>query len=54
MADLFGEIAARGRIAEDDVLALRKMIYGAPKVTREVVDELFDLDRIDGKKAPEW
>ena len=54
MADLFGEIAARGRIGEDDVSALRRMIYGAPRVTREVVDRLFDLDHVGGEKVPAW
>lgn len=54
MADLFGEIAARGRITEDDVLALRRMIYGAPAVTKAVVDGLFDLDRVEGEKVPAW
>src|SRR5690606_11741104 len=54
MAELFKQIARRGQIADDDVTALRRAIYGAPALTREVVDGLFDLDQVAGDKAPSW
>jgi hypothetical protein len=54
MAGLIGEIAARGRITEDDVLALRRMINGAPTITKGTVDRLFDLDHVAGGKVPAW
>lgn len=54
MAGVFADIAARGRITDEDVLALRRAIYGAPAISREMVDGLFDLDHMAGDKAPAW
>ena len=40
--------------ARDRAPALRRAIYGAPALTRDVVDGLFDLDQVAGDKAPSW
>ena len=48
------QIAKSGRITAEDVLRLRRHIYGGRLVTRAQVDALFELDRACAGKAPEW
>ena len=51
---LVGELARAGRIAAEDVLRLRRNIYGDRTITEAQIDALFELDRSCSDKASEW
>lgn len=54
LADLCTEIVARGEVRADDVLALRREVFGEITVTREEVEALFLIDEGAERRTPEW
>ncbi|HVN00990.1 MAG TPA: hypothetical protein VMT68_12330 [Caulobacteraceae bacterium] len=54
IADIVGRLLTSGKIAADDVLAMRKEIYGAPKIAPDDADALARLDLAATERAPEW
>lgn len=55
IADLSGAIAASGTITAEDVLALRRRVYGKGRVTDEDVEQVFALnDRLMDLRDPDW
>jgi hypothetical protein len=54
LADLVSRLKSAGRIAADDVLALRREVYGPPQVAQDDVLALIELDGAAHDAAPEW
>lgn len=54
LADLCTEIVARGEVRADDVLDLRRAVFGEITVTREEVEALFLIDEGTERRTPEW
>lgn len=55
ITELGTSIAARGEITAEDVLALRRRVYGKGCVTDEDVEQVFALnDRLMDLRDPEW
>ena len=54
LADLCDGILARGVVVADDVLALRRAVFGEITVTPDEVETLFRIDEGTEKRAPEW
>jgi hypothetical protein len=52
--DLAARLGARRAIGADDVLALRRLVYGADAVTRAEAEVLIALDVAADTRAPEW
>ena len=52
--DLVARIEGSGRITADDVLHLRRHIYGGAAVTKEQVDALLAIDNACAASSPEW
>ena len=50
-SDLTARLGATRTISADDVLVLRRSVYGADAVTREEAEVLIALDAISGKPA---
>ena len=48
------QLKTAGRITADDVIAMRREVYGAPEVAREDVEALLALDQSVSDAAPEW
>lgn len=53
-ADLTQRLGAARRIGADDVLALRRLVYGEPKVTMDEVAVLIALDAVADDRPAEW
>ena len=54
LADLVASLKAKGRIAADDVLMLRRAFYTPSLIATEDVEALTDLDRAVADRGPEW
>src|SRR5215207_8355175 len=54
LSSLVAELAPSGRITAEDVLRLRRNIYGARLVIPAHIEALFELDRACSSKVPEW
>ncbi|MBM1172029.1 hypothetical protein [Microvirga arabica] len=53
-ADLVSDIKATGRLGPENVLRLRRSIYGGRTVTQAQVEGLFELDRTCSEKSDAW
>lgn len=53
-ADLVERLKSAGRIGADDVLAMRREVYGAPQIATEDVEALLALDKAAPERGPEW
>lgn len=54
LATTITAIAATGRITADDILALRRAVYGDGWASRAEVESLFRLDRTCAARCAEW
>ncbi|HZW15001.1 MAG TPA: hypothetical protein VFF66_01980 [Brevundimonas sp.] len=54
LADLCDGILARSEVVADDVLALRRAVFGEITVTPDEIEALFRIDEGTEKRAPEW
>lgn len=54
LSDITRRLKSAGRITADDVIAMRREVYGAPEVGRDDVEALIALDQAVGDAAPEW
>jgi hypothetical protein len=54
LADIAYRLKSAGRIAPDDVLAMRRAVYAAPQVAREDAEGLLALDAVGDTGSPEW
>jgi hypothetical protein len=54
LADIVGRLKTSGTISPDDVLAMRREVYGAPQVAGEYVEALLALDGALAAGSPEW
>jgi len=54
LAELCDGILARGVVGADDVLALRRAVFGEITVTPDEVEALFRIDEGTEKRVPEW
>jgi hypothetical protein len=54
LADMIGALKAAGRMAPDDVIALRAQVYGADAVTAEALEALAGLDGAIAQPPGEW
>lgn len=54
LADLCDGILARGVVGSDDVLALRRAVFGEITVTPDEVEALFRIDEGTEKRVSEW
>lgn len=54
LADIVGRLKTSGAISPDDVLAMRREVYGAPQVAGEYVEALIALDGAVAAGSPEW
>ena len=54
LTELCDGILARGIVDADDVLALRRAIFGGITVTPDEVEVLFRIDEGTEKRVPEW
>jgi hypothetical protein len=54
LADLARRLKSAGRIDSDDVLALRRELYGARQIASEDIETLADLDRAVSVRGLEW
>ncbi len=52
--DLVGELTAKGSIDAEDVLRLRREVFGDGVVSWDEADTIFQLDRGCGAKDPSW
>ena len=48
------ELASKNRITAEDVVMLRREVFGDGVVTRSEAEALFALDAIEGDKCAEW
>lgn len=53
-AELAARLGAARRITADDVLGLRRSVYGADALTRAAAEALIALDAAADERAPEW
>src|SRR3984957_3947562 len=53
-ADLVERLKSAGRIGADDVLAMRREVYGAPQIATEDVEALLALGKAAPERGPEW
>lgn len=53
-SDIVDRLKGAGQITADDVLAMRREVYGAPQVARDEVEALIALDASAHDCAPEW
>ncbi|HZZ88140.1 MAG TPA: hypothetical protein VFE13_07370, partial [Caulobacteraceae bacterium] len=54
LAGVTQRLKSTGRIEADDVLALRRALYGAPKIASEDIEALVDLDGAAPARGLEW
>lgn len=54
LADIVGRLKSSPTIAPDDVLAMRREVYGAAFVSRDDAEALIALDGAGGQGSPEW
>jgi hypothetical protein len=54
LADLVANLKAKGRIAADDVLMMRRAFYTPSLIATEDVEALADLDKAVADRGPEW
>ncbi|HYC98615.1 hypothetical protein [Brevundimonas sp.] len=54
LTDLCTDIVARGEVTANDVLALRREVFGEITVTPEEVEALFRVDEGTERRVPEW
>jgi hypothetical protein len=54
LADLVGRLKVLGRVGPDDVLAMRREVYGPPQVAEDDVAALIELDAAAHDVPPEW
>jgi hypothetical protein len=54
LSSLVAELVQSGRITAEDVLRLRRNIYGVRLIIPAHIEALFELDRACSSKAPEW
>lgn len=54
LTDLCDGVLARGVVRADDVLALRRAVFGEITVTPAEVEALFRIDEGTEKRVPEW
>ncbi len=54
LPDLCAAIVARGDVTTDDVLALRREVFGEITVTAEEVEALFTIDEGTERRVEEW
>jgi hypothetical protein len=54
LPDLVGRLKNAGRIGADDVLAMRREVYGAAQISTEDVEALLALDKAAPERGPEW
>jgi hypothetical protein len=54
LADLVARLSAARRITAEDVLALRRMVFGEAQVTPAEIEALVQLDAAVDEIAPEW
>ena len=52
--DLVARLKSSGRITAEDVLRLRRHLYGAPAITTAQVEALLDVSGASPDKDPEW
>jgi hypothetical protein len=54
LSDIVGRLTAAGRIGDDDVLAMRQAVYGAPEVARDDLEALIVLDGAVKVRSRGW
>ena len=54
LADLVGVLKSKGRIALEDVLAMRRAFYTPPDIATGDIEALASLDRAVSDRGPEW
>ena len=54
LADLVGKLKAKGGIAADDVLMMRRAFYTPSLIATEDVEALTELDKAAPDRGPEW
>ena len=54
MNELIGRLRASGAITAEDVLALRRAVFGDDQLSRAEAEALFDLDDAAHSRPPEW
>jgi hypothetical protein len=54
LADLVGALKAKGRIAIEDVLMMRRAFYTPSLIATEDVEALTELDKAVADRGPEW
>jgi hypothetical protein len=54
LSEIVRRVTAAGRIDADDMLAMRREIYGAPQVARDDVEALIALDGAAHPSSPGW
>ncbi|HWF77961.1 MAG TPA: hypothetical protein VN694_12380 [Caulobacteraceae bacterium] len=54
LSDIVRQLKSAGRITADDVIAMRREVYGAPEMAREDVEALIALDQAVSDAPPEW
>lgn len=54
LADLVAALKSKGRIAADDVLAMRRAFYTPPDIATEDIEALASLDQAVSDRGPEW
>jgi hypothetical protein len=52
--DLVSKIKSSGRITTEDVLQLRRHIYGGRAVTKEHIEALLEINNAGADQSPEW
>jgi hypothetical protein len=54
LADIVGRLTSAGRMSADDVLMMRKEIYGQPAISPDDLEALAALDVAAADRPPEW
>ena len=54
LADLVGNLKAKGHITADDVLMLRRAFYTPSMIATEDIEALVGLDKAVNERGPEW
>ncbi|MFJ6024180.1 hypothetical protein ACIQC9_06235 [Brevundimonas sp. NPDC092305] len=54
LTDLCNDLTARGEVTDDDVLALRRAVFGEVTVTPDEVEALFRIDEGTEQRTPAW
>ena len=54
LPDAVSRIISTGRVTAEDVLRLRRLIYGGPIITQDQIESLFAIDHACAERSPEW